>query len=132
MDLVETVLDAALGLPGGDGLAPRALPEPYGHARFVIPDAPGRVVRADEGTARSLPGVHDLGFFHHAGQIVPPLDSASGRLGVLLMTAASDAELDARTADALAALDIAIEPMEPAAAAAAWADQLQREREGRA
>ena len=130
VDLMETVLDAALGLLDGENLAPRAMPEPYGHSRFVIPAAPGRIVRADEGRVRDLPGVHDVGFFHHAGQIAPPLWSASGRLGVLLMTAASDAELDARTTAALAALDVIIEPMEPTAAAAAWNDQVAREREG--
>jgi biotin carboxylase len=130
VDLMETVLDAALGLLDGENLTPRAMPEPFGHSRFVIPAAPGRIVRADAGTVRDLPGVHDVGFFHHAGQIAPPLWSASGRLGVLLMTAASDAELDARTADALAALDVIIEPMEPAAAAAAWTEQIAREREG--
>jgi biotin carboxylase len=130
VDLMETVLDAALGLLDGENLAPRAMPEPHGHSRFVIPTAPGRIVRADEGAVRELPGVHDVGFFHHAGQIAPPLWSASGRLGVLLMTAASDAELDARTTHALAALDVIIEPMEPAAAAAAWNDQVAREREG--
>ena len=130
VDLMETVLDAALGLLDGENLAPRARPEPHGHSRFVIPTAPGRIVRADEGAVRELPGVHDVGFFHHAGQIAPPLWSASGRLGVLLMTAASDAELDARTTAALAALDVIIEPMEPTAAAAAWNDQVAREREG--
>lgn len=130
VDLMETVLDAALGLLDGGNLAPRIMPEPYGHSRFVIPGAPGRIVRADEGRVRDLPGVHDVGFFHHAGQIAPPLWSASGRLGVLLMTAASDAELDERTAAALAALDVIIEPMEPAAAAAAWTEQIAREREG--
>lgn len=130
VDLMETVLDAALGLLDGENLAPRAMPEPHGHSRFVIPTAPGRIVRADEGAVRELPGVHDVGFFHHAGQIAPPLWSASGRLGVLLMTAASDAELDARTTHALAALDVIIEPMEPTAAAAAWNDQVAREREG--
>jgi biotin carboxylase len=130
VDLMETVLDAALGLLDGENLAPRAMPEPHGHSRFVIPTAPGHIVRADEGAVRELPGVHDVGFFHHAGQIAPPLWSASGRLGVLLMTAASDAELDARTTHALAALDVIIEPMEPTAAAAAWNDQVAREREG--
>ena len=98
----------------------------------MIPEAPGRIVQADEGRVRELPGVHEVGFFHHAGQIAPPLWSASGRLGVLLMTATSDAELDARTADALAALNVIIEPMEPAAAATAWTEQIAREREGRA
>jgi hypothetical protein len=132
VDLMETVLDAALGSLDGENLTPRPMPEPFGHSRFVIPEAPGRIVEADEGNVRELPGVHEVGFFHHAGQIAPPLWSASGRLGVLLMTAASDAELDARTADALAALNVIIEPMEPAAAAAAWTEQIAREREGRA
>ncbi|MCX6392425.1 MAG: ATP-grasp domain-containing protein [Actinobacteria bacterium] len=132
VDLMETVLDAALGLLDGENLTPRPMPEPFGHSRFVIPEAPGRIVQADEGRVRELPGVHEVGFFHHAGQIAPPLWSASGRLGVLLMTATSDAELDARTADALAALNVIIEPMEPSAAATAWAEQVAREREGRA
>ena len=132
VDLMETVLDAALGSLDGENLTPRPMPEPFGHSRFVIPEAPGRIVQADEGNVRELPGVHEVGFFHHAGQIAPPLWSASGRLGVLLMTAASDAELDARTADALAALNVIIEPMEPTAAAAARTEQIAREREGRA
>lgn len=132
VDLMETVLDAALGVLDGENLTPRPMPEPFGHSRFVIPEAPGRIVQADEGQVRELPGVHEVGFFHHAGQIAPPLWSASGRLGVLLMTATSDAELDARTADALAALNVIIEPMEPAAAATAWTEQIAREREGRA
>ena len=132
VDLMETVLDTALGQPNAENLRVRDTPEPFGHSRFVIPDRPGRVVRAGAGDAADLPGVHEIGFFHQAGQIVPPLTSASGRLGVLLMTAASDAELDARTDAALAALDVIIEPMEPAEAAAAWTDQVRREREGRA
>jgi biotin carboxylase len=132
VDLMETVLDAALGNLDGENLTPRPMPEPFGHSRFVIPEAPGRIVQADEGQVRELPGVHEVGFFHHAGQIAPPLWSASGRLGVLLMTATSDAELDARTADALAALNVIIEPMEPAAAATAWTEQIAREREGHA
>ena len=132
VDLMETVLDAALGVLDGENLTPRPMPEPFGHSRFVIPEGPGRIVQADEGRVRELPGVHEVGFFHHAGQIAPPLWSASGRLGVLLMTATSDAELDARTADALAALNVIIEAMEPAAAATAWAEQVAREREGRA
>ena len=132
VDLLETVLDAALGRSDSANLTPQPTAEPFGHSRFVIPEHPGRVVRADEGRVRDLPGVHDVGFFHRAGQVVPPLWSASGRLGVLLMTAASDAELDARTAAALAALDVIIEPMEPAAADAAWTEQMTREREGQA
>jgi len=132
VDLLEAVLDAALGRPAGEHLRPQAVAEPFGHACFVIPDAPGRVIRAGAGEAPGLPGVHDVGFYHQPGQIVPPLTSASGRLGVLLITAASDAELDARTAAARAALDVMIEPMEPAAAAVAWAEQVRREREGAA
>ena len=48
------------------------------------------------------------------------------------MTAASDAELDARTEAALAALHVIIEPMEDAEAMAAWTEQLERERTGSA
>ena len=132
VDLTEIVLDTALGQPGSERLQVQAMPEPFGHSRFVIPSQPGRVVRAEAGEAPGLPGVHDVGFYHHAGQIVPPLHSASGRLGVLLITATSDAELDARTDAALAALAVIIEPMEPAEAAAAWAEQVRREREGAA
>ena len=132
VDLMETVLDAALGQIGHASLVPQPTAEPYGHSRFVIPTAPGRITQADPGTVGQLPGVHAVGFFHNAGQIVPPLWSASGRLGVLLMTAASDAELDARTEAALAALHVIIEPMEDAEAMAAWTEQLERERTGSA
>ncbi len=130
VDLLETMLDAALGRVGHASLDPQAMAEPFGHSRFVIPTAPGRIQQAEPGNVCELPGVHDVGFFHHAGQIVPPLWSASGRLGVLLITATSDAELDARTDAALAAILVTIEPMEPQAAAAAWSEQLRREREG--
>ena len=132
VDLMETVLDAALGQIGHASLVPQPTAEPFGHSRFVIPAAPGRITRADPGAVDQLPGVHAVGFFHHAGQIVPPLWSASGRLGVLLMTATSDAELDARTEAALAALHVIIEPMEDAEAMAAWTEQLERERTGSA
>ncbi len=132
VDLMETVLDTALGETSHTSLVPRPTAEPFGHSRFVIPLAPGRISRADPGTVADLPGVHDVGFFHQAGQIVPPLWSASGRLGVLLMTAASDAELDARTEAALAALHVIIEPMGDAEAMAAWTEQLKRERTGSA
>lgn len=130
VDLLETMLDAALGRVGHASLDPQAMVEPFGHSRFVIPAAPGRIRQAEPGNVCELPGVHDVGFFHHAGQIVPPLWSASGRLGVLLITATSDAELDARTDAALAALNVTIEPMEPLAAAAAWSEQLRREHAG--
>ena len=72
-DLMETVLDAALGQIGHASLVPQPTAEPFGHSRFVIPAAPGRITRADPGAVDQLPGVHDVGFFHHAGQIVPPL-----------------------------------------------------------
>jgi hypothetical protein len=56
----------------------------------------------------------------------------SGRLGVLLMTAGSDAELDARTEAALAALHVIIEPMGDVEAMVARTEQLERERMGSA
>jgi biotin carboxylase len=132
VDLIDVVLDAALGVLEDAALVPRAMPEPFGQTRFAIPPSPGRVVRAGPGDAPDLPGVHDVGFFHGPGRIVPPLWSASGRLGFVLVTATSDAELDARTDAALAALDVEVEPMGDDEAQAAWQEQLRRGRAGEA
>jgi hypothetical protein len=40
--------------------------------------------------------------------VVPPLRSAAGRVGFVIVTAPSADELDRRTADALAAIDLAV------------------------
>ena len=53
VDLMETVLDTALGEPNAENLRVRNTPEPFGHSRFVIPDQPGRVVRAGAGSGVS-------------------------------------------------------------------------------
>jgi biotin carboxylase len=130
IDLIDVVLDAATGGLDEASLTRRAMPEPFGQNAFVIPPRPGRVVRADVGGAAGLPGVHAVGFYHRAGGTVPPLWSASGRLGHLMVTATSAAELDRRTDDAIAALDIEVEPLDDDAAAEAWAAQVARAREG--
>ena len=125
IDLVEVTLDIALGLPVSPArLATAPNGEPCGQVRFVIPPQPGRVIRADATAAMTLPGVHAAGFYHPVGDIVPPLQSASGRLGYVIVTAADQATLDARTADAEAALDIAIDTMDDAAAVRALSDQI--------
>ena len=133
IDLVEISLDCALGLPvTSERLAPEPGLEPCGQVRFVIPDRPGRVARAAAGTAASLPGVHAVGFYHPVGGIVPPLRSASGRLGYVVVTGADEAELDRRTAAAEAALEITIDAMDDAAATSALADQISTARSAQA
>lgn len=130
IDMIDTVLDASLGIDAAASLVAQAMSEPVGHSYFVIPPAPGLILSAGPGQAPTMPGVHNVGFFHRAQQILPPLWSASGRLAVLLITAPSDADLDRRTAAAVAALDVSIEAMSNADAAAAWTARLARERDG--
>ena len=130
IDMIDTVLDASLGIDAAASLVAQAMSEPVGHSYFVIPPAPGLILLAGPGQAPTMPGVHNVGFFHRAQQILPPLWSASGRLAVLLSTAPSDADLDRRTAAAVAARDVSIEAMSNADAAAAWTARLARERDG--
>ncbi len=108
VDMVDAMIDAAFGRLV---TLPRREPvDACGQVAFVIPGA-GKVVRAAAGQALSLPGIHEVGFYHPPGRIVPPLVSASGRLGYITVTAPTPEELDARTATAMAALDVLVEPV---------------------
>jgi biotin carboxylase len=80
---------------------------PCGQVRFVVAP-PGRITRLDAAPALQLDGVHEAGFYWREGMVLPPLTSGAERLGYLLLTAADEGELDARTERALEALDIQI------------------------
>jgi biotin carboxylase len=80
---------------------------PCGQVRFVVAP-PGRITRLDATPALRLEGVHEAGFYWQEGMVLPPLTSGAERLGYLLLTAADEAELDARTEQALDALVIEI------------------------
>jgi biotin carboxylase len=80
---------------------------PCGQVRFVVA-SPGRITRLDAAPALSLEGVHEAGFYWQEGMVLPPLTSGAERLGYLLLTAANEAELDARSEEALNALVIEI------------------------
>ena len=80
---------------------------PCGLVRFVVAE-PGRIVRLDAAPALALEGVHEAGFYWREGMTLPPLTSGAERLGYLLVSAADEDELDARTARALEALDVEI------------------------
>jgi L-aminoacid ligase-like protein len=75
--------------------------------RFVVAP-PGRITRLDAAPALRLEGVHEAGFYWQEGMVLPPLTSGAERLGYLLLTAADEAQLDARTGQALGALVIEI------------------------
>jgi biotin carboxylase len=80
---------------------------PCGQVRFVVAP-PGRITRLDATPALQLEGVHEAGFYWQEGMVLPPLTSGAERLGYLLLTAADEAELDARTEQALDAVVIEI------------------------
>ena len=80
---------------------------PVGQVRFVVHD-PGRIVRLDTAPALALDGVHEAGWYWREGMTLPPMTSGAERLGYLLLTAGTEAELDELTDRALAALDIEI------------------------
>jgi biotin carboxylase len=80
---------------------------PCGQVRFVVAP-PGRIVRLDAAPTLALEGVHEAGFYWREGMTLPPLISGAERLGYLVLTASDEAELDARTDRALAALDVEI------------------------
>jgi biotin carboxylase len=80
---------------------------PCGEVRFVVAP-PGRIVRLDATPALALEGVHEAGFYWREGMTLPPLVSGAERLGYLLVSAADEDELDARTDRALQALDVEI------------------------
>jgi cysteine synthase A len=109
VDLVGAVIDAALGRLSPASLDPAAPVDACGQVAFLVEEA-GRVVTLDEEAALTLPGVHEVGWYFAEGQDLPPLRSGADRLGYVIVTAPTPAELDARTAAARSALTIAIEP----------------------
>jgi hypothetical protein len=76
---------------------------------------PGRIVRLDTAPALALDGVHEAGWYWREGMTLPPMTSGAERLGYLLLTAASDTDLDELTERALDALDIEIAAEAPVA-----------------
>src|SRR4051795_3354388 len=80
---------------------------PVGQVRFVVRE-PGRIVRLDTAPALALDGVHEAGWYWREGMTLPPMTSGAERLGYLLLSADDEDELDARTEQALAALEIEI------------------------
>jgi biotin carboxylase len=80
---------------------------PCGQVRFVV-SPPGRIVRLDASPALALDGVHEAGFYWREGMVLPPLTSGAERLGYLVLTAQSDAELDELTDHALKSLDVEV------------------------
>ncbi|HKD34975.1 MAG TPA: ATP-grasp domain-containing protein [Gaiellaceae bacterium] len=97
----------ALGRLTRDDLTSGEATAPCGQVRFVVA-SPGRITRLDSAPALALEGVHEAGFYWQEGMVLPPLTSGAERLGYLLLTAEDEAELDARTEQALEALDIQI------------------------
>ena len=97
----------ALGQLTRDDLTTGDATAPCGQVRFVVVQ-PGRITRLDAAPAFELDGVHEAGFYWQEGMVLPPLTSGAERLGYLLLTAADEAELDARTEQALNALVIEI------------------------
>jgi biotin carboxylase len=100
------VLWALGGLTRND-LRHGAAEAPCGEVRFVVAQ-PGRIVRLDARPALALEGVHEAGFYWREGMLLPPLTSGAERLGYVLLVAPDESELDARTEQALSALDIEI------------------------
>ena len=99
-------LRALGGLTPGD-LEPGEPVAPVGQVRFVVAP-PGRIARLNAAPALELDGVHEAGFYWREGMTLPPMTSGAERLGYLLLTAASEAELDELTDRALRALDVEI------------------------
>ncbi|MGZ4256218.1 MAG: ATP-grasp domain-containing protein [Gaiellaceae bacterium] len=99
-------LRALASLTPGD-LGPGEPVAPVGQVRFVVAP-PGRIVRLNAAPALELDGVHEAGFYWHEGMVLPPMTSGAERLGYLLLTAGSNAELDDLTDRALHALDVEI------------------------
>lgn len=97
----------ALGELSRDDLRHDEAVAPVGQVRFVVHD-PGRIVRLDTAPALALDGVHEAGWYWREGMTLPPMISGAERLGYLLLTAGTEAELDELTDRALAALDIEI------------------------
>ena len=97
----------SLGKLTRDDLRPGEPVAPCGQVRFVVAP-PGRIVRLDAAPTLALEGVHEAGFYWREGMTLPPLTSGAERLGYLVLTAAGEAELDALTDRALAALDVEI------------------------
>jgi hypothetical protein len=81
---------------------------PHGQVAFLVVPS-GRIVRLDAAPALALEGVHEAGFYWHEGAVLPPLRSGAERLGYVVLTAGSGAELDERTRRAFDALDIEID-----------------------
>jgi biotin carboxylase len=97
----------ALGRLARAELAPGEPSAACGQVRFVVAP-PGRIARLDASPALALEGVQEAGFYWREGMVLPPLTSGAERLGYLVVTAREEAELDARTDRALAALHVEI------------------------
>jgi len=106
-DAVRANVLWALGELTRDDLGHGEAEAPCGQVRFVVA-APGRIVRLDAAPALALEGVHEAGFYWREGMALPPLTSGAERLGYVLLSAPDEAELDARTDRALAAVEIEI------------------------
>jgi len=106
-DAVRANVLWALGELARDDLQRDEPVAPCGQVRFVVAQ-PGRIVRLDAAPALALDGVHEAGFYWREGMTLPPLTSGAERLGYLLVSAADEDELDARTTAALEALDVEI------------------------
>jgi biotin carboxylase len=100
----------ALGELSRDDITTGEPSAPCGQVRFIVAP-PGGIDRLDAAPALRLEGVHEAGFYWQEGMALPPLTSGAERLGYLLLTAADEADLDARTEEALAALEIEISPV---------------------
>jgi len=109
IDQVEAVIDSALGQLTDGSLRVRTPPvDACGCTAFPVV-APGVIRALGPGTAGTVPGVRDLGFFWRPGQTLPPLTSSGGRLGYVQLTAPDLAELERRRVAAFAALEVDVE-----------------------
>jgi hypothetical protein len=113
-DAVRANVLWALGQLTRDDLQHGEALAPVGQVRFVVHE-PGRIVRLDTAPALALEGVHEAGWYWREGMTLPPMTSGAERLGYLLLTAASDTDLDELTERALDALDIEIAAEAPVA-----------------
>ena len=106
-DAVRANVLWVLGELTRDDLQPGEPIAPVGQVRFVVAE-PGRIVRLDTAPALALDGVHEAGWYWREGMTLPPMTSGAERLGYLLLSANDEDELDERTEQALAALEIEI------------------------
>lgn len=113
-DPVRAVIDMALGELNPGSLLGGEQAARCGQVAFLVRE-PG-VLRSLKVPAEFPKGVREIGMYFGEGATLPPLRSGADRLGYMIITGDTSAQLDARTRRATAALEIEIEPLEAVAA----------------